>query len=110
MSDLTPLNGCNPERASRAIDRLRASHPAAESIALQLEEAVIAGFVSDATLIQHSRWCNTGGSWSAGLDPARDAAFAMYGFVPDRLIEGTGEITPDGRRRLAEHKTRLRNR
>jgi hypothetical protein len=109
-SELIPMTKCKSERAVRAIERLRAFHPQAQSVAEGLAEAVAAAAVSEETLIQHSRWCNTGGSWSAGLDPARDAAYAMYGFVPDRLIEGTGEITENSRRLLAEYVVRLRDR
>jgi len=110
VSELIPMTKCNSERALRAIERLRGAHPEADSVAEHLAEAVAAAAVSETTLIQHSRWCNTGGSWSAGLDPARDAAYAMYGFVPDRLIERTGEITDESRRLLAEYVVRLRDR
>lgn len=102
------MTKCNSERALRAIDRLRAAHPGAESVAKHLAEAVAAAAVSEATLIQHSRWCNTGGSWSAGLEHAHDAALAMYGLVPGRLIEGTGEITDECRQLLTEFVDRLR--
>ena len=110
VSELIPISKCNSERALRAIERLRAAHPQAESVADHLAEAVAVAAVSAETLIQHSRWCNTGGSWSAGLDPARDAAYAMYGFVPGRLIEGNGEITDESRRLLGESVVRLRDR
>src|SRR5437870_12777209 len=79
-----PLLRCDEPAALRAIDRLRDAHPRT-TIADELERAVRTGRISEDAFKRHSRWCNTRGSYSAGVDPARDAALAMYGFVPDRL-------------------------
>jgi hypothetical protein len=102
-----PLRHCDEERAVRAIDGLRAAHPAAAAIADRLEEAARTRRISTDVLTQHSRWCNTGGSWIAGVEPARDAALAMYGFVPGRLIAGDGRSDPSMLQLLAEYRRRL---
>ena len=110
MSDPTvPLIAdLDEQRARRAVARLRASHPRARSMADRLEEAIQARRVSEAAFIEHSRWCNTAGSWSAGIDPARDAARALYGFVPKRLIGGDGHTDDHMRALLDEYRQRLR--
>ncbi len=101
-----PLYRCNEVAALRALGRLRDSHPAAESITDQLEAAVYRMRVSEEVLVQHSRWCNTSGSWAAGFEPARSAARAMYGFIPDRLTDG-GASTESSRCLLAGYVERL---
>jgi hypothetical protein len=91
-----PLPRCDDQLAFRALDRLRAAHPRASVVADALERAVLDRNVPEGVFVQHSRWCSTADgatprdSWSAGVDPARDAAFAIYGFVPDRLASGDG--------------------
>ncbi len=106
-SDL-PLRRLDGEAALRAIDRLRAAHLRADAIADRLERAVQRREIPEDALVQHSRWCNTGGSWAAGVEPAHDAARAMYGFVPERLTSGDGGSDRDMRHLLAEYARRLR--
>jgi hypothetical protein len=50
---------------------------------------------------------NTGGSRRAGVEPARDAAWAMYGFVPERLEAEDGSHGPDSDHLLADYQRRL---
>jgi hypothetical protein len=69
---------------------LRESMDAAASMADELEAAVDEGEVEEAVLARHSKWCHTGGSWSAGMEPARAAARAMYGTIPERLLDADG--------------------
>ena len=103
-----PLLRCDEQRASLALDLLRSSHPRASSVVDALERAVQDRRVSEDTFVQHSRWCNTEGSWAAGVNPAREAALAMYGFVPERLKGGDGSTDAEMRRLLAEYRKRLR--
>jgi hypothetical protein len=107
LGPTSPLRHCDRERALRAIDQLRDAHSTAPSIASSLEAAVRDRSVSDDVLIQHSRWCNTGGSYSNGVPPAREAALAMYGFVPDRLKAEDGALSPEMESLLSEYKRRL---
>lgn len=104
---LLPLARCNEEKALAAIRDLRASHPAAVSIAEQLTTAIAARAAPEPVFQQHSRWCNTGGSWSAGIEPAQRAARAMYGLVPERLIGRDGTIDARMRGLLIEYRQRL---
>ena len=75
------------DAALRAINRLRDSLEKAGSVAAELEVAIAKGHIATDLLARHSKWCNTGGSWAAGVDPACAAARAMYGFVPERLLD-----------------------
>jgi hypothetical protein len=81
---------CDEVGALAAIARLRDTGRA-DSIAARLERAVRRRSISEDVLVQHSRWCHTGGSWGAGVDAAREAAKAMYQFVPRRLVDEEGK-------------------
>jgi hypothetical protein len=102
-----PLNRCDESTALRAVDRLRAAHPGADSMADRLEQAIRNRRIPEEVLVQHSRWCNTSGSWVSGVSAARASALAMYGFVPDRLIGGDGRSDAEMQGRLAEYRQRL---
>lgn len=53
----------------------------------ELASALEAGHVTEEFVARHSKWCHTGGSWAAGMDAARAAAVAMYGTIPERLLD-----------------------
>lgn len=76
------------DAAIRSLSRLRDSVLKGDSIADELEKALLAGQIAADLLARHSKWCNTGGSWAAAVDPACATAVAMYGFVPERLLDG----------------------
>ena len=103
----SPLHHCDEPRALEAIDRLRAAHSGAGPMADRLKASVRNRSVSDDVLVEHSRWCNTAGPWASGVEPARDAAMAMYGFVPERLMTGEGVVEPDMRELLAQYREQL---
>lgn len=95
------------EAAQRAIDRLRASSSDSESVCDRLDEALCSGNLPEEILIRHSCWCDTEGRYSAGVDAAREAARALYGFVPERLLdtgrkrhERTGHLLTEYRQRI----------
>jgi hypothetical protein len=93
--------------ALRALAQLHTAHRGAEPVVRALEGAVRKRSVPEDVFIQHSRWCNTGGSWIAGVNAAREAALAMYGFVPERLKTGDGATDPEMRDLLLEYRRRL---
>jgi hypothetical protein len=102
-----PLHHCDKAAASRAVERLRGSHPGAEDITKKLDEAIRTLGVPAETFVQHSKWCHTGGSWTSGIEPARAAALAMYRFVPDRLCEVDGSMDAQNHRDLATYREHL---
>src|SRR4051794_11251449 len=108
LDDDLPLQRVDVERALRALDRLRAAHPRADVMADRLERAVTVRAIAPDVFVQHSRWCNTAGSWAAGVEPAHDAAEAMYGFIPERLVAGDGRPDAEMRQRLEEYERRFR--
>lgn len=59
----------------------------------ELIAAIEVGFITEDVVARHSKWCNTGGSWAAGMDAARTAARAMYGTVPERLKDSEDRPT-----------------
>lgn len=82
------------DAAERAISRLRESMPTqAVTMADELDAAVVAGDISEGVVARHSKWCHTGGSWAAGMDAARVAAVAMYGTVPERMVDSEDRRT-----------------
>jgi hypothetical protein len=108
--DIPLWQHCDDESAFRGIDRLRAAHPRADPIADALVEAVRRHRIPEEDFTQHSRWCNTGGSWIAGRDPARATTRAMYGFVPERLVSEDGRTEVEMTRRLEDYRLRLTDR
>ena len=103
-----PLRRCDEQRARRAISRLRECGLSdAVSMADLLEQAVGARWVTREALKRHSRWCNTGASYSAGFDAARDAARAMYESVPDRFVGTDNQPDPSMLQKLNDFMQRL---
>ncbi len=96
------------EQTARAAIRALEGFERAVTMARELRRAVDQRSITDEVLKRHSRWCNTGGAWLPGREPARLAAEAMYGFVPDRLVDGAGVDLPDAPRLLEEYHRRLR--
>lgn len=101
------LPRCDERTALLALSRLRESLAGAVSIADELERAVLARLISVDLLARHTKWCWTGGSWAAGMDPACGAARAMYGFVPERLLDSENRPATGYGEKLAELKHRI---
>lgn len=93
--------------ALRAISRLRESLTSAVTMADELEGALLARRISPDVLARHSKWCHTGGSFAAGMDPALDAARAIYGLVPERLLDSDGRPYPNYAALIAALKRRI---
>lgn len=70
-----------------------------------LRTAVESGEISDDLLMRHSRWCHTTNAGAA--EAAREAALAMYGFVPDRLLSEEGRPYRNTRAKLERYRERI---
>lgn len=90
MSPMILLRHCERDHTLPAIARRRERLSGAVAMADELGAAVERGAIGEAVLAQHSKWCHTGGSWSAGRERAGAAAWAMDGFVPDRMLGADG--------------------
>lgn len=90
-----PLPSVREGVALEAIQRLEQNHGSAMIIARKLRDAVGERRIEEEVLAHHSRWCHSDGGFRESVKPARDAARAMYGFIPERLIETDESRTPD---------------
>jgi hypothetical protein len=97
-------------KALDAIGRLEGSHKSARVISRKLQKAVKQRRIAELDFAQHSRWCHSDSGYQNSVEPARDAARAMYGFVPDRLIEKDEKRVPNYRTLMATYRERLAGR
>jgi hypothetical protein len=105
-----PLSSIQDAEAINAIQRLERSHGLARSIAHKLRDAVEQRSIEVDDLAQHSRWCHSASSYRDSVEPAQKAALAMYGFVPDRLINEDEGRVPNYRKLVAMYRERLASR
>lgn len=101
------LAHCEEPAALAAIARLRETMDAAVSMAEELEAAVEAGVISARVLARHTKWCDTATRYTAGMEPARQAARSMYGFVPARLLDESNTPVAEYDDLLAGYRRRI---
>jgi HEAT repeats len=104
------LSSSQQEAALAAIETLERSHEIARSIARRLRTAVLNRRIHESTLAQHSRWCHSDSSYRDSVQPACDAALAMYGFIPERLVDPSGKRVDAYDRLMSRQKTRVASR
>jgi len=104
------LSASQEEAALAAIDKLGQTHEIAGSIARRLRTAVRNRRIHESTLAQHSRWCHSDSSYRDSVRPACDAAFAMYGFIPERLVDQSGKRVEAYNRLLRRQRVRVASR
>ena len=100
------LHEVRRQEALEAIARLEESHMLARAIAQKLRDVVAVQRIEEEVLAQHSRWCHSDGGFRESVGPAQEAARALYGFVPERLIE-TDESRVENYLRLIDYYKRL---